>query len=89
MARLLKHTFKGRSTCGVCVMFSNALLAADCLLTKPLFETFDTLPSPEQLKYKVLIRVGDLTQHFAAHLTILEPSVSQGKNTRRSEIRPK
>lgn len=28
----------------------------DHLLTKPLFEEFQTLPSPEQLKYKVLIR---------------------------------
>ncbi|CAF4375310.1 unnamed protein product, partial [Adineta steineri] len=28
----------------------------DRLLTEPLVENFKTLPSPEQLKYKVLIR---------------------------------
>ena len=29
----------------------------ECLLTKPLKDDFEHLPSPEELKYKVIIRV--------------------------------
>ena len=33
------------------------LFIVDHLLSKPLVEDFKSLPSPEQLKYKVIIRV--------------------------------
>lgn len=34
----------------------------ECLLTKPLKDNFKNLPSPEELKYKVLIRVKNFLE---------------------------
>jgi hypothetical protein len=39
------------------VIFSFIFFVIDHLLSKPLVDNFQTLPSPEELKYKVLIRV--------------------------------
>jgi hypothetical protein len=58
MARQLKEIFKSDFNFFFCLYLSVILLLIiDHLLTEPLKEDFQTLPSPEQLKYKVIVRV--------------------------------
>jgi hypothetical protein len=56
MASLLKDIFQGKWNY---LFYSSHKLSStiDHLLSKPLVEEFKCLPSPEQLKYRVIIRV--------------------------------
>ena len=62
----------------------------DHLLTKALKEDFEHLPSPEELKYKVIIRVRIfLSIHLDRELSMVESSSSKRKNTSGYRIRSK
>jgi len=56
MARILKEIFKGKIQF-ILYLDSSLSFVIDQLLLKPLVDEFDKLPSPEELKYKVLLRV--------------------------------
>ncbi len=58
MARVLKETFKGNNSTYFNIDTEiRCLLIIDRLLSKPLKDNFDIVPSPEELKYKVILRV--------------------------------
>ncbi len=56
MAHILKETFKGKIEF-ILYSYSNFSFVLDRLLSELLIDDFQTLPSPEELKYKVLVRV--------------------------------
>ena len=58
MAQLLKDILKGEDGDATYWIHDYSVhFILDKLLTKSLVENYQTLPSPEQLKYKILIRV--------------------------------
>ena len=63
MASVLRETFKGKWP----VLFSELQsMIIDHLLTEPLVDNFQTLPSPEDLKYKIIVRVGISVEYRTA-----------------------
>jgi hypothetical protein len=56
MVRILKETFKGNIEF-LAYRYWSWSFVIDRLLSKPLFDDLERLPSPEELKYKILVRV--------------------------------